>query len=715
MKLTPNQHLDSGHPANIPITSLWGVADNQAEKIKKLGIFTVQDILFHFPARYNDYQTYTPIRQVHPGQESVVTGTVMHAETRTSGRGMRLFVATISDTSGMFECVWFNQPYLAKTIQPGVGLCAAGKLAISRGYASFQVTDHEILKPDQGERKPSLHFGRLVPIYPETAGISSKWLRHKVSLALEYAKALTEFLPEDTIQRQNLLSHIEALRQIHFPRSWHAIHQARDRLAFEEMFLVQLQGLLRKQQEQGKRKTARHWNNDLLVNFLKTLPFQLTQAQKKVLNDILTDLKKPVPMRRLLEGDVGSGKTIVAAIAMLVTAKAGHQCTLMVPTEILAEQHFRKITPLLKNFGLKIGLMTSSKNLLSTDEDTKLLLGMDEEYAKVNRTTLKESIANGEIDIIIGTQALIQADITFGNIGLVIIDEQHRFGVHQRTVLQQKNDETPDFLMMSATPIPRSLALSLYGDLDLSIIDELPPGRQPIMTKLVPPQKKKEAYTFVRTQVQAGRQAFILCPLVEESEKLEATSAKQEYERLATEVFPDLNIGLLHGQMKPKEKDAVMEKFLNSEFAILVSTTVIEVGIDIPNATIMLIENAERFGLAQLHQLRGRVGRGEHQSYCLLSTATRGGKAIDRLRVFVRSGDGFKIAEADLQIRGPGEVYGIRQSGLPDFRMASLTDYHLIERTRAEAEHVLSSGTLDQYPLLCDKVKVLEEKQAYLH
>ena len=682
--------------------------------MKKLGITTVEELLYHFPSRYCDYRTYATIGRLRSGQEAVIRGTVLQADKQTTQRGRQLFNATLVDDQGKtVKCVWFNQAFLSKVIKEGLELIVVGKAEFFRQQLTFQVAEYEIVKG--GETKPSVHFGRIVPVYPETAGISSKWLRHKVMMALEVVEQIAECLPESTLLRQKLLPVVEAMREIHFPNSFEAVDQARDRLAFEELFVLQLRGLIRKSELQQGKKTKRVWKQEDVLAFLKQLPFELTGAQSKVLREILDDIAGGVPMRRLLEGDVGSGKTIVAALAMFVVAKAGFQATLMVPTEILAEQHFHKVTSLLKVLGLQIALLTGSKNLVSTPPDAQALLGFEEHFAKVNRSMLKEMIAAGKVDIVIGTQALIEADVTFKDVGLVIIDEQHRFGVEQRAKLHQAQEDTPDFLMMSATPIPRSLALALYGDLDLSVIDQLPPGRQKIVTRIIPPGKKALAYTFIRDRVRAGRQAFIICPLIEESEKLQLKSAKEEYERLSHEVFPDLSIGLLHGQMKPAEKDEVMRKFVSKEFSILISTTVIEVGIDVPNAVVMLIESAERFGLAQLHQLRGRVGRGEHQSYCVLGTESRTEKAIERLTLFVQSDDGFKIAEADLQLRGPGEVYGLKQSGLPDFRMASLTDFKLIERTRKEAEIVLGENQWQGIKPLQDRMKALAEKEGLLH
>ena len=650
------------------VTRMPGIKGAYAQRLSRLGVETVGDLLILYPRRYLDYRTLKTINQLEYGEEVTILGTVWDCQMRDTHRGLKVTNCTLSDQTATIQATWFNQPWLANRLKPGTHVVISGRVDQYLGRLVFQSPEWELVD------KKQIHTGRLVPVYPLTEGISQKWLRQVISQAVDYwSPRLPDHLPTARRERLGVLPLDEASRQIHFPDSPQSLESARRRLAFDELLFIQL-GVLR-QRRRWRSVPGRPVQVDqaLLRSFISSLPFALTKAQHKVLKEIVEDLGHPVPMNRLLQGDVGSGKTIVALAAMLVTAADGGQCAIMAPTEILAEQHYRSIAGLLDGFG---------DAHPGTHFPVHLLTGS---VPASQRDAIYSEIASGRAKLVIGTHALIQETVDFHDLRLVIIDEQHRFGVQQRTALRGKG-YNPHVLVMSATPIPRSLALTLYGDLDLSILDEMPPGRQEISTRLMSPPERERAYSFIRSQIEQGRQAFIICPLVEESEKIEAKSAVEEHGRLAKEIFPDLNLGLVHGRMKGEEKDAVMTRFRDGELHILVSTAVVEVGIDVPNATIMLVEGANRFGLAQLHQFRGRVGRGEHQSYCLLLADATTPEAETRLRVISETNDGFNLAEEDLRLRGPGEFFGTRQSGLPDIRLARLSDINLLEAARAEAK-----------------------------
>lgn len=517
-----------------------------------------------------------------------------------------------------------------------------------------------------------IHTARLVPVYPLTKGISARWMRRVMKRTVDYwSKRLPDHLPSSLRERTNLPILEEAIAQIHFPDDWASQKRARQRLVFDEFFLIQMGVLRQRHIWRSQKGRALDINRELEQEFISSLPFTLTGAQQHALDEILADMQQPQPMSRLLQGDVGSGKTVVATAAMLAAVSSNAQAVLMAPTEILAEQHFRTINDLLEGFSstnhpLQIRLLTGST-------------------PTADKKTTYEEIGNGTADIIIGTHALIQEGVEFQELGLAIVDEQHRFGVAQRGTLRSKG-HNPHVLIMSATPIPRTLALTIYGDLDISVIDEMPPGRQEIKTRWMVPRERERAYAFLRSQIEQRRQAFIICPLIEESEKIEARAAVEEYERLQKHVFPDLHLGLLHGRMKSAEKEATMQAFRQGELDILVSTPVVEVGIDVPNATVMLVEGADRFGLAQLHQFRGRVGRGEQQSYCILLSESSTASSEERLRAMESIHDGFLLAQKDLELRGPGEFFGTRQSGLPDLMLAQVGDTPILEQARAEAQ-----------------------------
>jgi len=587
-----------------------------------------------------------------------------------------LFKAVLSDGTGFIEATWFNQPYLAKHIRQGQQIVVSGKVEEYLGRLCFTSPEWEPLQRDL------LHTGRLVPVYPLTEGISARWIRRLVKRVVDYwTPRIPEHLPSAVLEEYDLMDLSRALQQVHFPDSRKLLEEARHRLTFDQMFVFQL-GLLRQRQE-WRSTTGRQLEiEDATVQaFVLSLPYPLTGAQQRALGQIVDDMRSPHPMNRLLQGDVGSGKTVVATAAMALAVTAGAQAAIMAPTEILAEQHHVTLTELFANWP-------------DQSPTIRLLTGST---PGAEREEIYAGLADGSIDIVVGTHALIQEGVIFDDLALAVIDEQHRFGVRQRAALRQKG-YNPHLLVMTAMPIPRSLQLTVWGHLDVSIIDEMPPGRQPVTTRVLPPLERERAYSFLRSQVEEGRQAFIICPLVEESEKIEAKAAVEEYQRLQKQVFPDLRMGLLHGRMKADEKEATMSTFARGELDILVATSVVEVGIDVPNATVMLIEGAERFGLAQLHQFRGRVGRGEHPSYCLLVVESATPEATERLQAVEATNDGFALAQKDLELRGPGEFLGTRQSGLPDLSLVSLANVRLMEEAREAARQFFETDPTMSQP-----------------
>ncbi|MCS7281814.1 MAG: ATP-dependent DNA helicase RecG [Anaerolineae bacterium] len=675
-KPAPPPPMEEPPGLKAPVTTIRGVGKKQAERLARLGIRTVRDILYFFPRRYDDYSNLKPINRLEYGEEVTVVARVWEAGKRESRSGMPIFKAILTDGTGFIEATWFNQPHLAERIRPGDMISVSGRVEEYLGHLCFNSPVWEPLDREM------LHTGRIVPVYPLTEGIYPKWLREVIKRTVEYwAPRLPDHLPASVREPFGLLDLGLALRQVHFPDSKEMLERARYRLAFDELFVFQL-GVLR-QRHLWRSAPGRQLpvDREMLEAFIGSIPFPLTGAQRRALEHIVADLTSPHPMNRLLQGDVGSGKTVVAALAMALTVAAGAQAAMMAPTEILAEQHYQTLTRLFANFPgrpIQVALLTGS-------------------VTGAERRAVYAGLADGSIDVVVGTHALIQESVQFQNLALVVIDEQHRFGVRQRAALRQKG-YNPHLLVMTATPIPRSLQLTLWGHLDVSVIDEMPPGRQPVTTRVIMPRERERAYAFVRSQVAKGRQAFIICPLVEESEKLEAKAAVEEYERLRRDIFPDLRLGLLHGRMKSEEKEATMAAFARGELDILVATSVVEVGIDVPNATVMLIEGAERFGLAQLHQFRGRVGRGEHPSYCLLVAESASPEAEERLKTVESTTDGFVLAQKDLELRGPGEFLGTRQSGMPDLKMASLADLRLLERVREAAQRVLEEDPNLEWP-----------------
>jgi len=661
-------------------------------RMQKLGIATAADALQHFPARHNDFSRTVPISHLKIDVEQTVRGLVEQAREVRMGRGgrMRSTEATVSDESGdSIRVTWFNQPFIAKSLSVGMPIALAGKVTVFRGRPTFQNPEFERIELNAD----GTHTGRLVPVYPLTQGLPQRSLRGVIANLLErYGDRIEDPLPDEVRVRHGLLPLSEAIRQIHYPDSRAELDEARHRIAFDELLAIQVGVQTRKQEWQESGDAPVVTDHTLANGFLETLPFELTEAQQRVLAEVRSDMAKTVPMARLLEGDVGSGKTVVALAAMLDLIDDGYQTVLMAPTEVLAEQHFRTLCKLLSgepepplNGLVQIGT-----------RQTKIVQLTGSTTAKQRREAL-DAIRHGGAQIIVGTHSLIQESVVYQRLGLAVVDEQHRFGVLQRGELRKRGvtvlgeSHTPHLLVMSATPIPRSLALTVFGDLDLSVIDAMPSGRTPIETKWLAPNQRAEAFSHVRREIEAGRQVFVICPLVEDSEAIQSRAATEEYERLRTQEFPELadRIALLHGRMPSKEKDAAMRAFAGGETDILVSTAVVEVGIDIPNATVMVIEGADRFGLAQLHQFRGRVGRGEHASYCYLLSDDPSEDAQERLSVMERTTDGFALAQADLELRGPGDLYGTAQSGLPTLRVASLLDAPLIDTTRREAELLL--------------------------
>ncbi|MBN2075644.1 MAG: ATP-dependent DNA helicase RecG [Dehalococcoidales bacterium] len=673
-KTTGTQSIDS------PITIVKGISSTLATRFNKMGLRTIRDLLYFFPHRHLDYSNTKSISELTEGNEETIIANVWEArETRPGGR--KSTEATVGDDTGNVRVIWFNNPYLAKKLTTNSRIVISGKVSLFQGRHVFQSPEWEFV-----EDKEMIHVGRLVPIYSLTQGLRPRQVRKLMKEVIDrWAWQVEDFLPDEIRERQKLLPLPVAVSQAHFPDDEILKDRARVRIAFDELFLLQL-GVLKKKREWQEGQPANPIKTDrtVLDSFLASLPFELTGAQDKSLKEILADLKEPRAMSRLLQGDVGSGKTVVATAALLMTTANGFQGALMAPTEILAEQHFSTICNLLSNQGnldSEEDHLRTFSGILDRPVTVSLLMGS---IKAARKRELQKKIRDGSADIVIGTHALIQQEVEFHKLGYAVIDEQHRFGVEQRSALRQKGFN-PHISVMTATPIPRTLALTMYGDLDLSLIDELPPGRQTIKTKWLKPGQRASAYAFIRKQVAAGNQAFIICPLIEESEAVQARAATIEYERLSNEVFPELKLGLLHGRVSATEKEKVMREFYSGEYDILVATPVVEVGIDVPNATVMMVESADRFGLSQLHQFRGRVGRGTEQSYCILLAENPSEIARDRLDIIENVQDGFKLAEEDLKLRGPGEFYGTRQSGMPDLRMAKISDVGLLEVARSEA------------------------------
>jgi ATP-dependent DNA helicase RecG len=659
---------------NAPLTVINSIGDETAKKLRNLNLYTLKDLLYNFPRDYHDFSQAKTINRIMYGDTLTVIGTIqsIHAREARSGR-VSIIEAVIGDTTGNLRVTWFNRRFLVNQYRPGDQVSVSGTI---KQYLGRLIMDNPEIEPLEAE---NLSTNRISPVYPLTAGITQKFMRRIMKQTVDFnARRVADYLPEPVRMDADLTTLSYALLQVHFPDSQQDLDEARRRIAFDEIFLLQM-GVLR-QKALWQSNTASKFSApaDWLAEQNSRLPYELTTAQQRAVQEIQTDLISGRPMNRLLQGDVGSGKTVVAALASLIIAREGAQTAFMAPTSILADQHYRGLSRLL----------TEGENPPLQANQIRLLIG---DTAENEKNEIRQLLADGTIKIIVGTHALIEDPVVFQQLQLAVIDEQHRFGVAQRAALRQKG-KNPHLLVMTATPIPRSLALTVYGDLDLSVMDEMPKGRLPIETHVLHPLERERAYQLIRKQINLGCQAFIIYPLVEQGEDSdENNAAVQEYERLQSEIFPDLKLGLMHGRLKPEEKDSVMQEFRDGTTQVMISTSVVEVGVDIPNASVMLIESANRFGLSQLHQFRGRVGRGDAQSYCLLIPDSDTTLENERLAVMEETNDGFVLAERDLQQRGPGDFLGTRQSGYADLRMAKLTDVHLIENARRHALQVFEN------------------------
>lgn len=687
-----------------PLSRLADIGARKGGNLARLGLYTVRDLLLYYPRDHIDYARQVTISELEAGETVTLVGTVKRCNCFSSPRNSKLTILelVLKDKSGQIRLNRFFagnrcshrgwQEQQKRRYPIGAVVAASGLVKANKYGLTLEDPELEILA-HPGDPIDSLTIGRVVPVYPLTEGVGADLVRKAIIAVLPATAHLQDPLPSALRKHYELIELAEAIANIHFPSNSEVLESARRRLVFDEFFYLQL-GLLQRQHQarQTQNSAVLAATGQLVEQFYQLLPFQLTKAQQRVINDILNDLQTPVPMNRLVQGDVGSGKTVVAVVAILAAIQSGYQAALMAPTEVLAEQHYRKLVSWFNLLYLPVELLTGS---------TKT----------AKRRQIHAQLETGELPLLVGTHALIQETVNFQRLGLVVIDEQHRFGVGQRARLQQKG-ASPHVLTMTATPIPRTLALTLHGDLDVSQIDELPPGRQQIHTTVLSGKERTHAYDLIRREVVQGQQAYIVLPLVEESEKLEVRAAVEEHQRLQESIFPQFQVGLLHGRMSAAQKDEAITQFRDNQLQILVSTTVIEVGVDVPNATVMLIENAERFGLSQLHQLRGRVGRGAAQSYCLLMSSSKTETARQRLKVLEQSQDGFFISEMDMRFRGPGEVLGTRQSGLPDFTLASLvSDQEVLELARTAAEKVMAKdATLQRWSLIRAELKYRYQK-----
>jgi ATP-dependent DNA helicase RecG len=727
----PKLNEEDAIPLNTPVQEIPDIRRNVALAFKRLGIKTVADMLYHFPHRYDDYSSQQRIAGLMAGGTETVVGTIDDVRTFPLKRKGSIGIEVLlRDESGTLKVVFFGSSWLLKQFPVGRKIVVSGQVTSDTGY------HHGMLQMTRPDWEPYsedelLHTGRLVPVHPLTKGLHERNARAIIKQVVDKSAPLVEdFVPASVRERANLLPLSEALSQIHFPDDQEMLTRARHRLAFDEFFLIQLGVLRRKIYWQSEMGYAIPPDETVHQRLLEQIPFSLTGAQERVLQEIFADIQKQVPMARLLQGDVGSGKTVVAAAAILQVIASGLQCALMAPTEILAEQHYNGLRGILGRVRVPRAQdagnnwqETIEAEELARLEQIKQLLGMTPEedmggegvrvalltgsLGKKARRNVLEAIEKGEVDLVVGTHALITERVQYRSLGLVCVDEQHRFGVEQRERLKQKGFNS-HMLVMTATPIPRTLTLTIYGELDTSVLNELPPGRQEIATRWIRLSEREKAYRHIRKEVEKGRQAFVICPLVEESEVMDLPSAEEMHITLQHQIFPDLRVGLIHGRLLPREKDEVMRNFRDHQYDILVATAVVEVGIDVPNATTIMIEGAERFGLSQLHQFRGRVGRGAHQSYCILVSDKENEVTTQRLSAMERIRDGFELAEIDLQLRGPGEFFGRRQSGTPDLKMAKLADTRLLNSARLEAETVLADDPHLQKPehrLLRSKVE----------
>lgn len=661
-----------------PLSQIKGVGEKTAEQLAAAGLITVDDLVHFLPRRYDDFSEVTPVAELHPGKRTI-RARCESISTRPVRRGLRLTTATLADDSGKVQAVWFNQPYRESQLKTGDEFLFAGEFEFN--YNKYQLTN-----PSAEKVEAAVSADRIVPQYPGIKGLKSQLVRKLLTEVRPLMRLYPETLPPEVVQSEKVLSHTEAIEKLHFPESMDDVAKARDRIGFEEVFALLLASQLNKQENAKLEGWQIPFDVEVVKQFVAQLPFALTDAQRRAAWDIVQDFEHETPMNRLLQGDVGSGKTVVAGLAARQAAHAGFQTAIMAPTEILASQHAETLANLLEPFGVTVGLLTGS-------------------VKGAARKALYQAIESGSVAVVVGTHALFQDAVTFHKLGFVVIDEQHRFGVAQRQALLAKSARLPHLLAMTATPIPRSLALTLYGELDLSILNERPQGRKPIATKIWAPTNLPKLYGTIDKELAAGRQAYIICSLIDDSAQNDRKSVVAEQRRLQSTIFRHRRIGLLHGKLSPEEKDTVMQQFKDKEYDILVSTTVVEVGVDVPNATVIMIENADHFGLSQLHQLRGRVGRSSLQSYCYLIMSDSS-KPSQRLREIEKSNDGFYLAEVDLKLRGPGEIYGRSQHGELNLQVATLADTTLINRAQRTAKQFVQSGDdLLQYKQLCQQVQ----------
>lgn len=690
----PAATLDPRYRPETEVQFLKGVGPKMAKLLEKLDIVTLEDLVNHLPFRWEDRTRIVTAETAPEGEFVVIEGILGNVAVRTPRRGMTIVTCGLHTKDGIVDLVWFNQRWILNSLKKGREVSCYGKF--ERRYRRGQIASPELEFAEDGANLT----GKWVPVYPVTARMSQKWLR---SLMLQVVPSLAaqsvDPLPEEIKRRRSFLDRSVAITEYHFPTTAVGMAEARRRLAYEELFLLQVEiAQQRRTRELEPRLTEYRKEQMELDDFFALLPFKPTGAQARVAAEIVSDLLSSAPMNRLLQGDVGSGKTAIAAFAAWCAIRQGYQAVIMAPTEILAEQHYQKLKTMLEPAGIRLGFLTGS-------------------VKKKAKNEVKRQLAEHELDLAVGTHALIQPDVDFAKLSLVVVDEQHKFGVMQRTVLRQKGyKNNPDLLVMTATPIPRTLALTVHGELEVSRLDEMPPGRQPVKSEYVRFSQRKRVYEEIRQELQAGRQAYIICPLVEDSDAVEATSATAEHEAIARDVFPEFSVGLLHGRMKAVDKEQVMEEFRNQVHQVLVSTTVIEVGVDVPNATVMLVQDANRFGLSQLHQLRGRVGRGEHAARCIFMADAKGPESRRRLEAIAKLSDGFDVAEEDLQIRGPGDYYGLRQSGFPEFKVADLIrDGLLVEQAQNDARHLLEKDPqLAAHPRLRRQLHLRAERTAEL-
>ena len=707
-----------------PVEKIHGVGPRSLQHLNKLGIFTVRDLLWYFPFRYNDYSQIKKINELQEGEiVSLIVRIKKISIYRSPRKRMFIINAQVEDDTGVLPVIWFNQVYLRQIFKPGMIVSLSGKVRTQGKKFILSSPNYEIISSVSSDTTDIVsqleHTGRLVPVYPETKGFTSRAIRYLIKPILKKHFLLQDPLPEPIRNKYNLFPFQRAIKEIHFPSSLKLAEEAKKRFIFESLFLSQLYLLRNKRKNSLLPAPKIKLDLALLQQFVRSLPYKLTDDQRKALWVIVQNMNKG-PMNRLLEGEVGSGKTVIAMGASLLVTHSGYQVALMAPTEILAYQHFQNFVAFLKQFPVKVALLTSSRSQIYDE-------GLE---GSLSKEALRKMLHSSYPIIVIGTHALIQKKVKFAHLGLIIVDEQHRFGTEQRKQLITNNSlkkNIPHLLSMTATPIPRTLALAFYGNIDLSILRELPSGRKKIITKIIPPKKQSGVYQFIEKEIKKGRQAFVICPRIEEQDRsqitagnllslaerlrYEAKAVKKEYQKLQEEIFPNQKVAMLHGKMKPKEKMQIMNDFKDHKIDILVSTSVIEVGVDIPNASLMIIEDAEFFGLAQLHQFRGRIGRSQYQSYCFLFSDSSSPSTIKRLRTLEKCNDGFRLAEIDLSLRGPGEFLGSKQSGLPDLVMRSLFQKELIEQVHQEAQNILKKDpSLAKWPLLAESLKEFSQK-----